>query len=189
MGIMKQPYFSAQALSLMGSLSSGSSVSKDAVIDDVVIGDVVTGIQSNALELDPRWIKLLAEEVARTNITQAARKIGYARPSVSLALKGRYPGGTDRIAAAVLRHLDRKVFCPFYHRDLSLSGCYGEQAKPLSTSNPRALRLWRTCQACDHCQDGHRGQNGNKGQNEVRDRNENSEAKSPMDRGQSDALP
>ena len=53
----------------------------------------------------PHWVKLLKEEAERTSIAACARKIGYSRPAVSLALKGRYPAGTARLERRVMRVL------------------------------------------------------------------------------------
>ena len=95
---------------------------------------------------DNDWVALLREEVRATNCTLAARKIGYSRSAVSLALAGKYPGGTDRIRAAVLACLH--VRCPHLSRDIRQAECFDYQDRPLPTGSPQALRHWRACRAC-----------------------------------------
>lgn len=94
------------------------------------------------------WLDFLAAEAARTSIAATARRLGYSRTAVSLALAGKYPGTTDRLAATVLDVLGR-VACPHLGREVTPGECaiHGGQ---IPTSSPAALRLWRACQTCPH---------------------------------------
>ena len=94
------------------------------------------------------WLALLAAEAKRTTIAATARRIGYSRTAVSLALVGKYPGCTDKLAATVLAILGRQV-CPQLGREVTPAECAGN-AGEMPTSSPAALRLWRACQACPH---------------------------------------
>lgn len=94
------------------------------------------------------WLALLSEEAARTSITAVARRLGYARTSVSLALSGKYPGATDKLAAAVLAVLGT-VDCPHLGFPVSPSRC-ADASGEMPTSSPGDLRLWRACQGCPH---------------------------------------
>ena len=94
------------------------------------------------------WLALLATEAARTSIAATGRRLGYSRTSISLALAGKYPGGTDKLAATVLAILGRRT-CPHLGRDVAPAECAGN-AGEMPTSSPAALRLWRACQACPH---------------------------------------
>lgn len=94
------------------------------------------------------WLALLADEAKRTTIAATARRIGYSRTAVSLALVGKYPGRTDKLAARVLETI-RRVACPFLDREVTPAEC-AKNGGRTPTSSPAALRLWRACQACPH---------------------------------------
>jgi len=94
------------------------------------------------------WQTLLAAEAARTSIAATARRLGYSRTAVSLALAGKYPGGTDKMAATVLDVLGG-VACPQLGREVTAAEC-ADKAGAMPTSSPTALRLWRACQTCPH---------------------------------------
>ncbi|OLN30423.1 Phage protein [Desulfovibrio sp. DV] len=87
-------------------------------------------------------------EAARTSIAATARRLGYSRTAVSLALAGKYPGGTDKLAAKVLAVLGG-VACPQLGHDVTAAEC-ADKAGAMPTSSPAALRLWRACQICPH---------------------------------------
>ena len=106
------------------------------------------GVESN------RWLELLRAEAARTSVTEAARKIGYARTSVSLAINGHYTAGTAKLAATVLDTLAGRVDCPALGRDIAATDCADRQARPMPTSNPRELKNWRLCRDCVHARGG-----------------------------------
>lgn len=88
------------------------------------------------------WIELLKAEVERTNVTQAAKRIGYARPSVSLAIRGKYPAGVAKMKAAVLKALADHIVCPVTGVALSRLEFDAIVGAPMPTSNPAALRQW-----------------------------------------------
>ena len=93
------------------------------------------------------WRTLLAAEAARTSIAATARRLGYSRTAVSLALAGKYPGNTKTLAAVVLEVLGR-VDCPCLDRPVTPAWCAATARGPVPTGSPFALRLWRACQAC-----------------------------------------
>ena len=96
------------------------------------------------------WRDLLADEVARTDITAAAKCLGYSRTAVSLALAGKYPGRTDKLEKVVLSKLADRVHCPFQGDLIAMTACETLRGLALPTSNPAALRQWRACQTCQH---------------------------------------
>jgi len=96
----------------------------------------------------PTWLALLKAEAERTSIAAAARKVGYARASISLALAGRYPAATDALAAKVERALGGRVDCPFAGTDIPAAECDAARDRPASASNPGAFRQWRACRVC-----------------------------------------
>lgn len=95
------------------------------------------------------WIDILRVEVAKSNITQVAAKLGYARPSISLALSGNYKGSTDKLATAVLNTFDAGIFCPHLQQPIGDDDCAEFQSRPIPQSNASALRHWRACQNCE----------------------------------------
>jgi len=94
------------------------------------------------------WLALLAAEAARTSIAATGRRLGYSRTSISLALAGKYPGRTDKLAAKVLATLGHRV-CPHLGREVTPGEC-ADNGDRMPTSSPAALRLWRACQTCPH---------------------------------------
>ena len=98
------------------------------------------------------WLSILQSQVARSNVTQVAEKIGYARSSVSLALHGRYVGSTDKLREAVLSAFGDGHHCPFLKRLIDPVDCQDFQAARIPQSSAQALRHWRACQACPHSQ-------------------------------------
>lgn len=92
------------------------------------------------------WLALLAAEASRTTIAATARRLGYSRTTVSLALAGKYPGGTDKLASTVQRILGGAT-CPHLGRTVTAAEC-AANSDEMPTSSPAALRLWRACQTC-----------------------------------------
>lgn len=96
------------------------------------------------------WLEILRMEVAASNITAVAAKLGYARPTVSLVLKGDYNGSTDRIAAKVVEVFSDNVQCPHLKAPLTVAACHQFSTTPMPQSSATALRHWRACQCCEH---------------------------------------
>ncbi|WP_297892949.1 helix-turn-helix transcriptional regulator [uncultured Desulfovibrio sp.] len=95
----------------------------------------------------PEWMHLLDRAVAATSVAEVARRLGVARSSLSLLINGKYPGGTDNMAARVMDVLAEP--CPVYGGGRTSESCVSRRAEPMPTSNPFALRQWRMCQLCN----------------------------------------
>ena len=95
----------------------------------------------------PEWMHLLDRAVAATSVAEVARRLGVARSSLSLLINGKYPGGTDNMAARVMDVLAEP--CPVYGGGRTSESCVSRRAEPMPTSNPFALRQWRMCQQCN----------------------------------------
>lgn len=95
----------------------------------------------------PEWMHLLDRAVAATSVAEVARRLGVARSSLSLLINGKYPGGTDNMAARVMDVLAEP--CPVYGGGRTSDTCATHRAEPMPTSNPFALRQWRMCQQCN----------------------------------------
>lgn len=98
----------------------------------------------------PLWVRLLAAEVARSNMTRAAERIGMNRATVSTALRNCYPAtstaGVERRVLEVLGQLA----CPALEQTITLVQCQSFCERPAPTHNPHAMHHWRACQHCQH---------------------------------------
>jgi len=97
----------------------------------------------------PEWMALLAHRVVQLDGIKArvADELGVSRTAISLALAGRYPGGTGRIAAKVLARY-RICDCPWLKTDIVADECRQYRTRPMPQSNPGELRFWSACQDC-----------------------------------------
>ncbi|WP_201594845.1 hypothetical protein [Psychrobacter fulvigenes] len=97
------------------------------------------------------WVAACHEEKQKRGISYAeiARRIGYARPSLSLALSGGYTGNTDTIGTAYVNYR-KQVLCPYTQTTVSRQTCTRHALGAAPTHNPAALRHWRACQGCEH---------------------------------------
>lgn len=104
------------------------------------------------------WIDACHEEKEKLGISYAkiARRIGYARPSLSLALSGNYTGNTKTIADAYITYRTQ-VLCPYASETVDRQYCRNHALTDAPTHNPAALRHWRACQGCAHKPDSDKG--------------------------------
>lgn len=94
------------------------------------------------------WKRLIENRVKELgSLQKVADEIGYARCSLSLALRDKYVGKTDRLIAAVHNKLNT-FDCPHLQRELSSSECKQFKERDAPTQNPLEMRHWRACQAC-----------------------------------------
>ena len=95
------------------------------------------------------WLQILRDEVDKAGSIQAvADKLGYARPSISLALKGDYPGKTDRLKSKVIATFCERVICHHTSTDIAQIECADLRSRPLPQSDAGELRHWLCCQSC-----------------------------------------
>lgn len=97
------------------------------------------------------WVAACHEEKQLRGISYAeiARRIDYARPSLSLALSGGYTGDTKTIGEAYVKYR-KQVLCPYTAETVSRQYCVKHALVPAPTHNPASLRHWRACQNCEH---------------------------------------
>lgn len=105
------------------------------------------------------WVDACHEEKQKAGISYAeiARRIKYARPSLSLALSGNYTGDTKTISEAYVTYR-KQVVCPYIAETVSRQYCRNHALADAPTHNPAALRHWRACQSCEHRPDSKRGE-------------------------------
>ncbi|PZU89102.1 MAG: LacI family transcriptional regulator [Chelatococcus sp.] len=100
-------------------------------------------------QLDPETLAVLREQVERAgSIDAVAPKLGYSRPAVSLALRGKYPGSTDRLRARIVEVFVGGVFCPHVQKRLSAEDCRWWRTCNCPTSSNVAVHHWFACKSC-----------------------------------------
>lgn len=92
------------------------------------------------------WLSLLRAEVERTNTVKAAARIGVARSAVSMALSGKYPAGTERLAEKVMGALGQ-VACP-QMGEITAVECASRRDRAMPTASRQSLQAWRECRSC-----------------------------------------
>lgn len=101
------------------------------------------------VEHKPEWVALVEQRVKQLGtIQKVAEELGYARPSLSLAIRGKYVGNTDRLEKTVMRVLGGSIHCPHLHKELSRDECSTFREREAPTQNPAEMRHWRACQNC-----------------------------------------
>lgn len=102
---------------------------------------------SSTAEL-PEWKRLLLARIETLgSIQKVADELGYARPSLSLALNDKYKGSTEKMEKRVLK-VYGQVHCPYLERQISPAECQGYREREAPTQNPAEMRHWRACQNC-----------------------------------------
>lgn len=98
------------------------------------------------------WIEALAAECARVGSqAKVARDLGYSPSTLSLVLKGTYPGSTAAIEAVVRgRLMSSVVDCPVVG-ELPTDQCQRHQQAPWAPHNPQRIAFFRACRSgCPH---------------------------------------
>ncbi|OTG87675.1 LysR family transcriptional regulator [Acinetobacter sp. ANC 4558] len=98
----------------------------------------------------PEWISLVESRIEQLgSIQKVADELGYARTSLSLALRGKYIGSTERLERTVMKVLG-SVTCPHLEKQISPDECISFRERNAPTQNPAEMRHWRACQQCPH---------------------------------------
>lgn len=100
-----------------------------------------------------RAMTLLRAEVARTDVSKAARRLEYSRPAVSMVLAGTYAGKPDKLLERVLDVLGAHQ-CPHLGAEISRRDCADHHGRAMPTGSRNAFRHWQACQQCTHRNEG-----------------------------------
>lgn len=93
----------------------------------------------------PDWIVELAKLADDLGQRRAGDRIGYSGSLVSAVLRGRYEGDLERVEKAVRGALMGAVVeCPVLGQ-IGRHTCIATQRKPLSSANPKSVRLYFAC--------------------------------------------
>lgn len=96
------------------------------------------------------WKQLVYARIEEVgSIKKVAEELGYARPSLSLALRDKYVGDTAAIEQKVLETFGH-FECPFLKTKISRRQCRAYQERDAPTQNPVEMRHWRVCQNCKY---------------------------------------
>lgn len=96
-----------------------------------------------------RAMELLRAEVARTDLSKTARRLGYSRPAVSMVVAGTYAGRPDRLLERVLDVLGTHQ-CPHLGAEIAHRTCAEHHSRPMPTGSRSAFRHWQACRRCAH---------------------------------------
>lgn len=100
-------------------------------------------------QLDNHPLQLLENAIERFgSIGKVAEKIGYTRPSVSLARARKYPGDTAKMRAAILANLVELIECPYLQRNLTHLDCERYRERTVPTSSRAEVKHWQACLFC-----------------------------------------
>lgn len=93
------------------------------------------------------WLEILRLEVERVGVVKTAAHIGMSHTTVSLALAGRYPAKTTRLARRVLERL-ATVRCPHTGADMPAAVCASWRTRGVPQSDPAKVKHWAACKRC-----------------------------------------
>ncbi|MBK0062412.1 MULTISPECIES: LysR family transcriptional regulator [unclassified Acinetobacter] len=96
----------------------------------------------------PDWKQLVHARIEQLGSIQAvAEELSYSRTSLSLALRGKYVGKTDKLEQRVFEVLGQ-IQCPFLNQPISTAQCRAYSEREAPTQNPAEMRHWRVCHGC-----------------------------------------
>lgn len=97
---------------------------------------------------EPDWIARLRTFARENSIAEAAVKVRRSRTAISLLLAGKYPAKSlTPLRHAVELAFRERVPCPVLGQ-IDSAACADHAARPLNTTSPQAVRLWRACRSC-----------------------------------------
>ena len=99
-------------------------------------------------QLDGRALTLLSAAAHKTSIADVARRLGYKRPTISMALRGKYVGDTRKIRARIFEVFADRIDCPFLGADITPDDCRMAREKSIPSGPRAAIDHWRACRHC-----------------------------------------
>lgn len=100
----------------------------------------------------PDWVIVLAEACNAQSQAAIAKRIGYSSSTVSQVLSNKYGMGDIAKFEQVVRGalMAETVACPIVG-DMTRDVCLNWQARPFSTTNSNAVRMYQACRSgCPH---------------------------------------
>lgn len=103
----------------------------------------------------PDWVRVLAQECARSNQTLVAKRLGRSGAVVSQVLRNKYGAKTTQIEDRIRGlYLDGSVACPGIGDAMPTNECqdWREKAGRFEMGDPNRARMYRACHACPRYQ-------------------------------------
>ncbi|BAS32810.1 MULTISPECIES: MarR family transcriptional regulator [Ralstonia solanacearum species complex] len=98
------------------------------------------------------WFAGLSREVTASTQAAVAERMGIARSTLTILLRGlgEYGAGrakTDRIER-IYRQTFERITCPATCKQVDIEHCRDTALGPVPMHNPHKLNLWKACQKC-----------------------------------------
>jgi len=103
---------------------------------------------------DAAWFQTLKNEIANSNITKVAEKIGISRPTLSIFMHGKGLYGNGKASSANIeiryRQAYEKLVCPHTGSEVGIAHCRQVALCPAPNHNPLKMVQWQACQQCSY---------------------------------------
>lgn len=100
------------------------------------------------------WFAGLMREVAQSNKSAVARKMGMKRTSISQVCNGCGPYGDGRSSVKPIELAYRRVYeqiiCTHTQKEVGIDYCRDMALRLAPTQNPMRMMHWQSCQQCPH---------------------------------------
>lgn len=98
------------------------------------------------------WFEGLRREVKASTQAAVAERMGIARPTLTILLRGLGEYGAGRAKTDRIERLYRQTFeritCPATCKQVDIEHCRDTALVPAPMHNPHKLNLWKACQKC-----------------------------------------
>lgn len=93
--------------------------------------------------------QILHREIKKAgSVGAVAKKLGYARSSISLYYNGNYTADVEQIEKKIIGVFTNKILCPYTNQIIDKSECDEVESQSLNTSNPVLFKLQQYCKSC-----------------------------------------
>lgn len=100
------------------------------------------------------WFQVLKSEIAASNITKVAEKIGVARTSLSVFMNGSGLYGSGKASPRNMeirfRQAYEKLSCPHTQKQVGIEHCRAVALCSPPNHNPLKMMQWQACQQCQY---------------------------------------
>lgn len=100
------------------------------------------------------WFQVLKNEIAASNITKVAEKIGVARTSLSVFMNGSGLYGSGKASPRNMeirfRQAYEKLSCPHTQKQVGIEHCRAVALCSPPNHNPLKMMQWQACQQCQY---------------------------------------
>lgn len=101
---------------------------------------------------DAAWFQTLKNEIAASNMTAVAAKIGVSRPTLSIFVHGKGMYGNGKASASNMeiryRQAYEKLVCTHTGVEVGIDHCRATALCDAPNHNPLKMVQWQACQQC-----------------------------------------